>query len=113
MSIKSCHSNPADSSLDVLGKQLPRLGGALGTSAKPNEHVMGQCDAFASIVLVHCEIAHRRIDHLKQNVFGGRVKLQQPGGGVGQPRPCLPFSNQIEGAFSRGSLSIVLTSGID
>src|SRR5262245_21703804 len=64
-------SNPGNSSLDVLGKQLPRLGSVLGVSEEPNKHVMGQRDALASIVLVDCEIAHRRIDHLKQNVLGG------------------------------------------
>src|SRR5262249_34865140 len=64
-------SNHGDSSLDILGQQLPRLGSGLGISAKPNEHVVRQRDALASIVLVYCEIAHRRIDHLKQNVLGG------------------------------------------
>jgi hypothetical protein len=62
-------SNPGDSSLDIPGKQLPRLGSALGVSEEPNKHVMGQRDALASIVLVHCEIAYRRIDHLKQNIL--------------------------------------------
>jgi hypothetical protein len=64
-------SDPGDSSLHVLGKQLARLGSAMGVSEKPNEHVMRQRDALASIVLVHCEIANRRKDHLKENGLGG------------------------------------------
>src|SRR5262249_38241513 len=64
-------SNPGDSGLNVLGKQLPRLGNALCVCEKPDEHVVGQRDALAYVVLVHCEIAHRRIDHLKQDAFGG------------------------------------------
>ena len=38
-------------------KRVPRLGSALGVVKEPNKHVMGQRDALASIVLVHCEIA--------------------------------------------------------
>src|SRR5262245_19628043 len=74
---------------------------------------MRQCNALAPIVLERREVAQRCKNRLEQHVLYIWIELQQLVGGAVQLRPCLPFSDRVEGAPFLGSIPIILASRFD